>query len=104
MSCTVPVVVHYHTNCDAQYPGGKQKTSGRFGVHPTAEVHCVKLTVIAVQYVSVVVQEDNIMAMRQTVRQQPLQAATYSAVFLWRKEILVLDVHHTAFCTSEDFS
>lgn len=60
--------------------------------------HTVKLTVITVQYVSVVVQDGNIRAMRQTVQQQhPLTAATYSAAILWRKEILLLDVCHAAF-------
>lgn len=57
-----------HTNCGAQYYGRKPKTSVQFTVHLTAESHFVILTVIAVQYVSVVVQEDNITAMRQIVK------------------------------------
>lgn len=87
MSCTVPVALQSHTNCcDAQYSGRKQKTSGRFGLHPTAGAQYVKLTVNVVQYVNVVVQDDSVTAMRQSKRQHPLTAATYSAVIRWRKD------------------
>lgn len=42
----------------------KKKPSGRFGVRSFAEAHCVKLTEIAVQYATAVVQVLNIMAMK----------------------------------------
>lgn len=63
-SCTLLAVQCYHTSCDAQYFDRKKKPSGRFGGRSSAEAHCVKLTEIAVQYATAVVQVLNITAMK----------------------------------------
>lgn len=74
MSCSVPLVLYHLTNCDA-YNECRKKISSLFWEHPPAEEHCVKLTVIAMHYVCVRVQEDNMTAMRETVRQLFLSIA-----------------------------
>lgn len=78
-------MLQFHTNCDAQYSGRKPETSVQLRVHPTAESHFVILTVIALQYVSVVVQEPTSQPWGR--QWNTLSHKPHSAVLHWSEEM-----------------